>query len=259
MRLTLHAVAAEDRAPLHTGMRPTLRAAGRYDERFSATGLTPGDADDLVPMLVAFAHRPRDRAAIDAMLAERLGAPSEPGLWRAALPGGVRSRVAAGLRAFRAAAPGRGPDRVRGALRRPRGPDGSRRQDPLRGSRRTPSRRRRGRPAAPAADVGFGAAGPRRPRPGDPGAVPRARHPAQRRRARDRPRRRLRGGCAAAGGRRRPGNDVPCTRRRRMGGDRARGACAAIHTGRARPQVYGRFGHWWAKGLPSAQVRVVGG
>ena len=42
-----------------------------------------GDADDLVPMLVAFADRPRDRAAIEAMLAERLGAPSEPGLWRA--------------------------------------------------------------------------------------------------------------------------------------------------------------------------------
>lgn len=83
MRITLHAVAAEDRAPFHTAMRPTLRAAGLYDERFSATGLTPGDADDLVPMLVAFADRPRDRAAIDAMLTERLGAPSEPGLWRA--------------------------------------------------------------------------------------------------------------------------------------------------------------------------------
>lgn len=83
MRLTLHAVVAEDRAPFHTAMRPTLRAAGLYDERFTATGLTPGDADDLVPLVVAFADRPRDRAAIDAMLTERLGAPSEPGLWRA--------------------------------------------------------------------------------------------------------------------------------------------------------------------------------
>ena len=24
------------------------------------------------------------------------------------------------------------------------------------------------------------------------------------------------------------------------------------------PKVYGRFGHWWAKGLPGAEVRVVG-
>ena len=83
MRLTLHAVAAEDRAPFLTAMSPTLRAAGLYDERFRATGLTVGDADDLVPMLVAFADRPRDRATIEAMLTERLGAPSEPGLWRA--------------------------------------------------------------------------------------------------------------------------------------------------------------------------------
>lgn len=83
MRITLHAVAAEDRAPFHAAMRPTLRAAGLHDERFRATGLAPVDADALVPPLVAFAHRPRDRAAIEAMLANRLGATPEPGLWRA--------------------------------------------------------------------------------------------------------------------------------------------------------------------------------
>ena len=83
MRITLHAVAAEDRAPFHAAMCPTLRAAGLHDERFRATGLTPGDAYDLVPSLVAFAQRPRDRSAIEAMLADRLGAPPEPGLWRA--------------------------------------------------------------------------------------------------------------------------------------------------------------------------------
>ncbi|MDF1522475.1 MAG: winged helix DNA-binding domain-containing protein [Trueperaceae bacterium] len=82
VRLTLHAVAAEDRAPFHAAMRPTLRAAGLYDERFRTTGLTPTDADALVLSLVAFAHRPRDRVAIEAMLAEHLGAPPEPGLWR---------------------------------------------------------------------------------------------------------------------------------------------------------------------------------
>lgn len=83
MRITLHAVAAEDRAPIHAAMRPTLRAAGLHDERFRATGLTPDEADALVPPLVAFADRPRDRAAIEAMLADRLGAPPEGGLWRA--------------------------------------------------------------------------------------------------------------------------------------------------------------------------------
>ncbi len=82
MRITLHAVAAEDRAPFHAAMRPTLRAAGLHDERFRATGLTPDDADALVPPLLAFAERPRDRAAIEAMLADRLGAPPEGGVWR---------------------------------------------------------------------------------------------------------------------------------------------------------------------------------
>ena len=83
MRITLHAVAAEDRAPFHAAMRPTMRAAGLHDERFRATGLTTDEADALVPQLVAFADRPRDRAAIEAMLADRLEAPPEPGLWRA--------------------------------------------------------------------------------------------------------------------------------------------------------------------------------
>jgi hypothetical protein len=83
MRITLHAVVVEDRAPFHAAMRPTLRAAGLLDARFRATGLAPADADALVPALLDFAHRPRDRAAIEAMLADRLGAPPEPGLWRA--------------------------------------------------------------------------------------------------------------------------------------------------------------------------------
>jgi len=75
MRITLHAVAADDHAPFHDAMRPTLRAAGLHDERFRAIGLTVADADALVPQLLDFAHRPRTRAAIEAMLADRLGAP----------------------------------------------------------------------------------------------------------------------------------------------------------------------------------------
>lgn len=83
MRITLHAVAVEDRGPFQAAMRPTLRAAGLHDERFRATGLTAADADALVPRLVDFAHRPRDRAAIEAMFAAHLSAAPGPGLWRA--------------------------------------------------------------------------------------------------------------------------------------------------------------------------------
>jgi len=83
LRLTLHAVAAEDRAPFHAAMRPTLRAAGLGDARFTSTGLGVAAADALVPELVDFARRPRSKGEIEALLAERLGAPPEPGIWRA--------------------------------------------------------------------------------------------------------------------------------------------------------------------------------
>lgn len=59
MRITVHAVAVEDRAPFHAAMRSTLRAAGSYDVRFAAAGLTIADADALVPRLLTFAGRPR--------------------------------------------------------------------------------------------------------------------------------------------------------------------------------------------------------
>lgn len=83
MRITLHAVAAEDRAVFHRAMRPTLRSAGLHDRRFRSTGLSIDGADALVDHLVEFAGRPRSRKEIEAHLAERLGAPPEPGVWRA--------------------------------------------------------------------------------------------------------------------------------------------------------------------------------
>jgi len=83
LRITLHAVAAEDRGSFHDSMRPTLRAAGLGDARFRSTGLSAADADALVPLVVEFARRPRSRSEIEALLAERIGAPAEPGLWRA--------------------------------------------------------------------------------------------------------------------------------------------------------------------------------
>jgi hypothetical protein len=83
MRITLHAVAADDRGRFHEAMRTTLRAAGLYDARFRSTGLSHADADALVPQVVDFARRPRRRGEIEARLAELIGAPPEPGLWRA--------------------------------------------------------------------------------------------------------------------------------------------------------------------------------
>ena len=83
MRITLHAVAAEDRAEFHRAMTPTLRAAGLNDRRFRDSGLSDADADALVPHLLAFARRPRRRAEIEAALTEHLGREQPPGVWRA--------------------------------------------------------------------------------------------------------------------------------------------------------------------------------
>lgn len=81
MRITLHAVAAEDRATFHRAMTPTLRAARLNDRRFRASGLSVADADALVPHVLAFARRPRSRQEIEAALAELLGAAADPGVW----------------------------------------------------------------------------------------------------------------------------------------------------------------------------------
>jgi hypothetical protein len=83
MRVTLHAVAADDRAVFHRAMAPTLRAAGLNDRRFRTTGLEVADADALVDQVVAFADTPRTREDVEALVEERLGAPPEPGVWRA--------------------------------------------------------------------------------------------------------------------------------------------------------------------------------
>ena len=56
MRITLHAVHAEDYQALREAMEPTLRAA-RLDDRFRASGLTV--ADSLVPDLLEYADRTR--------------------------------------------------------------------------------------------------------------------------------------------------------------------------------------------------------
>lgn len=79
LRLTLHAVAADDLPVVRPAMRPALRAAALLDRRFTSTGLSVADADRLADDLVAFAAVPRTREEILA----HLGPSLPPGVWRA--------------------------------------------------------------------------------------------------------------------------------------------------------------------------------
>lgn len=81
IRITLHAVAAEDYPAFHRTMVSTLRAARLYDGRYRATGLTVDDADALLPVVLDYARQPRTNAEMEAMLTDRVGALPEPRLW----------------------------------------------------------------------------------------------------------------------------------------------------------------------------------
>ncbi|WP_119727727.1 winged helix DNA-binding domain-containing protein [Thermomonospora amylolytica] len=82
MRVTLHAIHAEDYRVFREAMDPTLRATRLGDRRFTASGLTAGDADALIPDLLEYADRPRTADEMRAWLEERLGAPMDAGAWR---------------------------------------------------------------------------------------------------------------------------------------------------------------------------------
>ncbi|MFD4024970.1 winged helix DNA-binding domain-containing protein [Streptomyces sp. NPDC058576] len=80
MRLTLHAVHAEDHPAFREAMHPVVRAS-RLGPRFTDSGLTAEDADELVPRLLEFTERPRTTAECEAWLGDRLAAPPKPGAW----------------------------------------------------------------------------------------------------------------------------------------------------------------------------------
>ncbi|MEV7871159.1 winged helix DNA-binding domain-containing protein [Streptomyces sp. NPDC088124] len=73
MRITLHAVHAEDHAPYHAAMLGTLRSARLHDRRFTSTGLTHTDADELLPRLAAYLARPRTGAEVEKEVTGRFG------------------------------------------------------------------------------------------------------------------------------------------------------------------------------------------
>lgn len=80
IRITLHAVVAQDWAPFHQAMLPALRGSRLADRRFTAGAHTAADADALLPDLVQFAARARTGKEIVAFLEERLGADAK-GMW----------------------------------------------------------------------------------------------------------------------------------------------------------------------------------
>ena len=80
MRITLHAVHADDYQVFREAMQQTLYAS-RLGYRFAAAGLTPADGEALVPGLLDFADRPRTAAEVQDWLEERVGTEKKAGAW----------------------------------------------------------------------------------------------------------------------------------------------------------------------------------
>ncbi|MFI8825220.1 winged helix DNA-binding domain-containing protein [Streptomyces sp. NPDC053431] len=80
MRITLHAVHAEDYRAFREAMQQTLYAS-RLGFRFAASGLTPSDAAELLPGLLAFAEVPRSSAEMRGWLEERVGPERREDAW----------------------------------------------------------------------------------------------------------------------------------------------------------------------------------
>ncbi len=72
LRTTLHVVHARDHAVLHTALQPTLHGPRSRDDRFVASGLSPADADALVPALLEHLASPRSTAEVEEWLTPRV-------------------------------------------------------------------------------------------------------------------------------------------------------------------------------------------
>ena len=66
VRITLHAVAADDYPAFHAAMLPYLRASRLSDRRFTSQGLTTADADAVVDGLLELLAEPRSKSEIEA-------------------------------------------------------------------------------------------------------------------------------------------------------------------------------------------------
>lgn len=73
LRITLHALRADDYPTFWSAMAPSLRGSRVHDRRFAETGLTPATAARLETALEAFCHQPRSADEIRAFLAAEAG------------------------------------------------------------------------------------------------------------------------------------------------------------------------------------------
>jgi Winged helix DNA-binding domain len=80
MRITLHAVHAEDYPQFHNAMLSILRGSRLFDSRFISSGLSVADAEALLPHLARFMARPRVSTEIEDLLEARLGE-RKKGVW----------------------------------------------------------------------------------------------------------------------------------------------------------------------------------
>ncbi len=81
LRITMHAVHAEDYREFREAMEPSLCAARLRDKRFTASGLTQDDAYELIPELLDFADQPRTVDECKDWLGERSSTGLHPGVW----------------------------------------------------------------------------------------------------------------------------------------------------------------------------------
>ncbi|MBM7788137.1 winged helix DNA-binding domain-containing protein [Tenggerimyces flavus] len=80
MRMTLHAVHADDYPTFREAVDPGLRAS-RLDSRYTISGLSPADADALTPELLAFVAQPRTAAECARWLERRFERELHEGAW----------------------------------------------------------------------------------------------------------------------------------------------------------------------------------
>jgi DNA glycosylase AlkZ-like len=81
LRITLHAVAVEDRPVWHRAVLPALRGSRLYDRRFTGTGQTAADADGIVDDLLELLAEPRTNAEVEAWLAQRFPDVPDSRVW----------------------------------------------------------------------------------------------------------------------------------------------------------------------------------
>ncbi|MEV3861399.1 winged helix DNA-binding domain-containing protein [Streptomyces sp. NPDC050095] len=122
MRITLHAVHADDYRDFRAAVEPTVRGARLRDARFRGSGLTEADAARLLPELMAMAERPCSAAELGVWLGERAGVDAELArpawrmlrqwapLWHAPVEGALWAYTSDGRQGFVAADAARRPE-----------------------------------------------------------------------------------------------------------------------------------------------------